>query len=428
MINGNVILYPENYSFVNPSAGDTSSLKNLLANFVPLVELPVYDDNGQLKSGLEYLQSTSWNSSRAKTPINSSEPSACILDQFSLPAAQEEDHLSKYLFYEPQGSLLMQKEALLKAAVFSAQLNRTLIIPPLIDSSKPNVYIPVRDVFNFDEDSTKMVNLDSFSLERFNITRSTLFKPWSWQYDATIKLPSPLLEARDIPTGQKIFFPVLFGTDTEMKKMFAGCTDSLLTFRHFSSVIEKFEDPVWAKYYRDLKNSCTISDRLKLLTERLKSSWEQIGCTVFSRGDGVKPCGDDIKKVKGKELKYHQNCVNSALNTCGVVLKAAEGHGIKVKKVYIIPETTIKHSLSQASSAIEFITRSDLVREAMKIEELKDLHNFFDMLIAMVEQIICEEADFFVGNIYSALSDQIISARESQGKKSEMLGHLAGAK
>ena len=467
---GHVILYnPRVAAYL---ANRPNRHAGLFTRLSPLGSLPVLDaslcrvettetliDRGIGQFGREYGHSVLLKSSGAYP----SQPlvGGCLLDEFTSPLQlQSMAGRRKYLLYEPHGSWMAQIDALQKAMVMAAQLNRTLIMPPFVHPEGVAVakdVVPAandmvsaaRDVVSaadrdgnspdnrrsvdwrvlFQWEVTEWVRTtpyERFPFQHFYLERNVLLKTRALRYDLMLELDSPIMDWHNVTAGQEVMLPVLAATDQELLDAVGGCKDTILAIRNFNTAIEKVLDPQSVTNLNQLRSTWNLSSSLEdfVLGLRNGSIWPaNLTCTIFSRGNGKIPCGMDIFDSKEKGLLYYRSCQAGPARLAEYALEGARAANITAGAIYLMREASNRETLpSEIGTGVKLYTVTDLAGEIVARPELGIPPSLAEHLAGMLERELCRKAALFVNNLYSPLGAAIAEYRGNQSLPVQTVG------
>lgn len=368
----------------------------------------------------------------------------CLLDEFTSPLQpQSTAGRRKYLLYEPHGSWMAQIDALQKAMVLAAQLDRTLIMPPFVHPegvaremaadrdtkiSDSGRLVDWHVLFQWEAaEWVRTTPYEKFPFRHFYLERNVLLKTRALRYDLMLDLDSPIMDSHNVTAGQEVMLPVLAATDQELLDAVGGCRDTILTIRNFNTAIEQVLDPQSVTNLSQLRSTWGLSSSLEdfVLGLRNGTIWPaNLTCTIFSRGNGKIPCGMDIFDSKEKGLLYYRSCQAGPARLAEYALEGARAANITAGAIYLMRETSNRETLPPevGGTGVKLYTVTDLAGEIIARPELGIPPSLAEHLAGMLERELCRKAALFVNNLYSPLGTAIAEYRGNQSLPVQTVG------
>jgi hypothetical protein len=240
-----------------------------------------------------------------------------------------------------------------------------------------------------------------------------------------------LLKSHGLVIASQAVMHVCPTTESKILGQFSGCKDRVLAFRHMTGSFTSFTDKVKQAAFIDwLSTGITPTRVLNTLIDRIyKNIQGPLACVVVSRGDVEDDCGKDIQRLKDptfeQKLIYFRSCNASPERILEYTVADATKLKIELKSIYILDEIPLPGELKakQGKRSLSVYTRNDLKSLLYNIEEISDLPIAVQSSLAsLVGQEICRRSAFFLGNIYSTVSNRIQQSRDPS-LSSFYLGH-----
>lgn len=344
----------------------------------------------------------------------------CILDDNTDPITWKPQR-RQYFLYEPHGMLPVQIEALQMSLLFATMLNRTLIVPPFVNAKDTKETVPPHKLFTWNATWASTTPITAFPFEQFNISRHTNWRARKLPYVMMMNLKSPILQPRNVSIGRQVVWPVLGATDEQVMEWYADCKDTILTFRHFNRIIDKFFDPKFQERHEALIESWKFAPPVRTFLDEVDNKWPKITCVIYSRGNGKIPCGMGIKDSKEHGLLYYRSCVAPIGRIAEYALEESHKAGLTPGHIYVLSDAATGDSPTGLVSGKLIHGRNDL--EAL-IKEDGSLvpSGMAGELATLLEKEICSAASLFISNIYSPLGRLLLEERKKHGLPSNYLG------
>ncbi|PJF20059.1 hypothetical protein PSACC_00116 [Paramicrosporidium saccamoebae] len=376
----------------------------------PLKDIPVFDCLEQQVDSVRVLAARRMERQRNDYPGIFAEPEPapkCILDLDSDPIDNESVR-RRYLLYEPHGTPLMQLETLQKALLIAPMLNRTLIVPPLLDPRNPGQRIEYSDLFVFNT-TASMAPLSAFPSEHFVVRRQALMTIKLLPYRGLVALPAPLFAEHGV-RAQTVVVPVITATDSEVVANFGACRDVVLAFRSMNFIVDTFSVPADLEA---LQTTWTATAPFIRFLDQFKTDLSApIVCTIFSRG--ADNCGADIRDDPSQKLLYYRSCHAGPGRLLDYTHDAARKAGIGSDIIYMIMEAQSEESPDGV------VTLHDL-EVALGISGLVP-NGLVHGVASMLERMLCNNVQLFVNNHYSPVGRWIAKHRQQLNLPTVVLG------
>lgn len=422
-----LILYP-----VRDSLIDTSRYLDQLKSLPLLYTIPIIDYNGIPRRVTEFEPiSTNY----IGFPLTKSSK-RCILDEIGNPILTASPGRTRYMFYEPYGSVASQIAALQSALIFSNLLNRTLIIPPLLNPLNQSQWLPFGSVYAVDFDWLKIAAFETFQFFAHPIHRTVLYRPQTWSSNQVRSLPTSGKLTDIIIKGPTILLPVLNYTDEQLVSQYSGCQDDILTFSHFEQVLPHITLPIAQENLHRLRVGWQFRPQLRWYLERIgEERWPgPMACVMYSRGDENQQCGMAIStpfiNSTQQALVEYRSCKASPLRTIEYAQEILEKTGWDVKgtaSLYLMQDTSLSPTEFNALptsifSGTTILTATNIAHK-MHLERTLSIPKESTLFVArLIERELCLNAAFFINNRYSSLGNLLVSVREVRGLPNAYLG------
>lgn len=368
----------------------------------------------------------------------------CVLDNIAFPVeARMDASKEKYLLYEPQRSLGHQINALRNAVAFAKILNRTLIIPPLVGPNNASITVPIQGLIGVPQDTEmiKTQSLDDFVASHHGwIERIVQFVPWRQRTNEQLSMMrDDLLTQRGVIPAHQVILHSFPTNEADIRGNFSACHDEVLAFRHLFGSFDRFTSDAdhnafsdWVK--RTLHFTPSVLNLMEHVAHRLIA--KPLACVVYSRGDVARDCGRDVMRLKEptmeQKLVAFRSCHPSIERTVQYAIEDATTLNISLSALYVmtdIPESVSLNDVPIQTQSLGTMLRKLPVYSQWHImKELDFADGLFDLpleiklgIAELVEARLCEGADFFLGNVYSTISNRTMAGR-ARGLPSNMLG------
>ena len=316
------------------------------------------------------------------------DPHSCALDSTIILYKEQEP---EYLLFQPQLGYNNQLDAIINAAAYSRILGRTLVLPPLLYRDD-EIYLG--DVFNFetslDDFGIKFENLDDIEFTT-PITRYAVFEGIT----GFAEVNDRFFKSKNIPISGPSNLRITSRTDQSILLMLNSCTDKYLAFRSMFATFDFFEDTNAQKDFEELKNKIwKLKPNFQIAVENALNSLGDMLCVHVRRTDFTEYC-DYLSLQKDKvwlqDFEKH-NCYPSDEMIRNHILSIPQ-----VKNVYIATD--------DPSFLDGFSVRGKMIFGA------KDKFSIDSKFLPFLEQQLCIDAKYFIGNIYSTFSQRVYNSR-----------------
>lgn len=415
--------------------------ERLLAEMKPLRELPILsfhhervrDMHSLTQLGLftvRLMTQAGWDHS--KYQVNP----PCILDSLTFPLLEQTmegvEAQTRYLLYEPQGSLAHQMTALRNGIAYAKMLNRTLVVPPVVAPGNHSVQVALERIVDLQPEQLEgrdgfipMVRLETFARSHHGwVERITQFVPWSQRKSQLMsEMRDDLLTQLGLVPAQQAILHAIPTLQNDILVNFAECTDPVLSFRHlFLGFTDFVDEGLRGDFAKWSEHSLRFAPPLNDLFARVKRTIRAAGpvaCVVYSRGDMPEECGNVVRRMLNatdqQRLVAFRSCQPSFERTLEYAIEDSTTLNITLSGLYAIVETAAPAEWKkpkQGGRDLGVFTREDIRRLVQEAKGVGDLPpEIQGEIVEIAESDLCIEADFFLGNTYSTFSNRIASKR-----------------
>jgi hypothetical protein len=362
----------------------------------------------------------------------------CTLDDSTPPVNSAEGE--RFLMFDGHDGLAPQIDTLQHAVAYARILGRTLVVPPV--TLKDGQVVPIESIINMNWDDAsyiKVISLESFTKTNPGVQAHRIVNivPWRarnnldtvdvgvYDFGSRYKLKTPEYQATmySFPSAQQ-----------EIERNYGGCGDALLVFGHRFGTFHSFQGKEDQTHYRSwisqtFKFNPLIQHAKETLIKEMKGP---VACVVYSRGDCPDRCGYELKRFRRApdwiSRRAQDNCQADGDQTVQLLLKAANEAKVKFNTAYVKVESELTFGgilKPLPSGTANFAVK--VLPDIIKVLSQQNLPTWMTRKLQteigmMLEDEICLESAFFLGNAYSTPSGQIAGKRKTLDKPIAQLG------
>lgn len=343
----------------------------------------------------------------------------CLLDEFSDPILPRGSRPAHFMYYEPTGSVASQVDTLQRVLILADLLNRTLIIPPLVNPANESESVPFAWVYAANMNWLRISTFETFQFFAHPIRRHVIYERVAKQGKNPTSTSSSrlaLLDTRGLEYGKAIRLPLLNTIDAQFVADLAGCHDEVLTLGPFEGLPSKLTFPGVEEHLLRLRRNWTFRPQLIWLMDELRSKWASpLMCVLVPRSfTNCHSLGSRLCDPTGREHLQKAQLAAQQLDLTPAsiyLLRDAPGAGDEDERM--LPQNygdVPIYSAAHLADALWHKRSLDIPREAATL------------VASLVERELCRDVALFVSDPRSALGRLMVEVRRRQGLPAVILG------
>lgn len=345
----------------------------------------------------------------------------CLLDEFSDPIPPRGSRPARFMYYEPTGSVASQVDTLQRVLILADLLNRTLIIPPLVNPANESATVPFVWVYAANMNWLRISTFETFQFFAHPIKRHVIYERIAVKLETNTTGSDrlALLEARGLDYGKTIRLPLLNTTDTQFVADLAGCHDEVLALGPFEGLPSKLTVPGVDERLLRLRRNWTFRPQLIWFMDELRSKWASpLVCVLVPRPLTCHPPDSRLCDPTGREhLQKTQLAAHQLALTPASIYLLRDAPGAGDEDEHLLPQTYDDVPIYSAAHLADALWRKrslDIPREAATL------------VASLVERELCRDVALFVSDPRSVLGRLMVEVRRRQGLPAVILGESEG--
>lgn len=413
-------------------ANDTEFVQSLVFGMKRLDELPVVNFYHNLTDDLYSLAELGFASADMMREFGLNQAMinknpTCILDWANYLGLKKKKKSGgqQFLSFIPQGNILQQLDQLRNAIAMAYSLQRTLLLPDHFMMANQSM-IPIDQLISLHElGNLKFVKIkhrkDLVGGVELLPKRLVAFLP----FDSQGRRAAEPLIPTEYQKLRHIKLTLSWGTDLDTFRWFSGCNDELLMFSQINVAFSQFVNLTENEAFDALMSeNIVLSQELQEILHGFNKIIGDSLCLEMFRPEKYLCRPQNYEGNKYWKSVYYRNC-NA---TTDRLLRYGESWWSELKlqnitdSLYILGKTNTRKVSHQSTKGdlIPVYSQFDL-KQRLK-GEMKGLEAVQEEFIMLLEEELCANSVFFLGNAYSPRAKRIVDKRKIQGLPTALLG------